>query len=286
MKAIFIFLFLMIGQLSFAQQYNSLVIEKDNVDGNNKIYKIGSAFVFDYEIVIDSVKWKLRTNKGMASACRFDLVDAGKDSIGVNRLHLLVKPVISKERTNKNQTEILYLEDPVFSSISSTGLVENEQNIWLHPMRSGFFGALETCPFPYVKKPLQIGQEWSDEMKISNSWSNALWGEWKGKSKLIYQYKVHKKSKLNTKVGKLECYVIESTAISKIGTAKLKSYYSEIFGFVRMEYEMANGVKINIWLEEVSSENDFTDMQAVLKYVKACKEKDIQLFRFVKLKNR
>ncbi|MPQ48395.1 hypothetical protein GCQ56_15430 [Marinifilum sp. N1E240] len=275
MKATFIFLFLMIGQFSFAQQYNSLVIEKDNVDGNNKIYKTGSVFVFDYEIVIDSVKWKLKTNNGMASACRFDLVDADKDSIGVNKLHLLVKPVISKERTNKNQTEILYLEDPVFSSISSTGLVENEQNVWLHPMRSGFFGALETCPFPYVKLPLQMGQEWSDEMKISNSWSNKLWGEWRGKLRLIYHYKVCEQCKLQTSIGSLNCYVIKSTAISKIGTAILKSYYSEQYGFVRMEYEMVSGIKVNIWLEEVSSEHDFTNMQAVLKYVKERKDEDV-----------
>ena len=272
MKQKLFIVFLFVGQLSFAQQYNSLVIEKDNVDANNKIYKTGSAFVFDYEIVIDSVKWKLKTNKGMASACRFDLVDALKDSIDVDKLHLLVQSVVDKERVNKNQTEIVYLEDPVFSSILSTGLVENDQNVWLHPMRSGFFGALETCPFPYVKLPLQMGQEWSDEMKISNSWSNKLWGEWRGKLRLIYHYKVCEQCKLQTSLGSLNCYVIESTAISKIGTAILRSYYSEQYGFVRMEYEMVSGIKVNIWLEEISDGNDFANMQAVLKYVNECKE--------------
>ena len=134
------------------------------------------------------------------------------DTVGLIQIHLIVKPVEETERTNKNQTQISYLEAPYFESSSSTGVVDNEENVWIHPIRNGFFNSLETCPFPYVKLPLKIQSEWSDAMLIGEPWGDDKWGKWDGQLLLNYHYTITGKETIKTKIGQIECYIVESTA--------------------------------------------------------------------------
>ncbi|WP_461641269.1 hypothetical protein [Labilibaculum euxinus] len=258
-------LFFFIGELCYSQQYNTLEIEKVNTDLNNNIYKIGNAFTFDYEIIIDGNKYRLNRN-GRFPGDKFTLVKEENDTLGL-KIQLIVPKVDKSQRTNKKQTEIYYLFEPDFSSLSGTGVVENENNIWLHPPRSGFFSALETCPFPYVKYPIEIGKNWQDKMKIGDHWCDEKWGVWKKKLLLLYDYKIKEKTNINTKVGALECYVIESNAKSEIGESKLKSYFSEKYGFIRLEYEMATGLRVNLWIDHFSENNNFNDFENIGKYI-------------------
>ncbi len=258
-------LFLFIGQVSFSQGFKTLYIEKKNVDSDNKIFKIGRAFIYDYEIIENGYNYKLNYNAGLPEN-KFELVKDEKDTLEL-KIHLLIPKVEKKERTNKNQTETYYIFEPTFSFMSQTGIVENNSNVWIHPPRSGFFVALETCPYPYVKLPIKIGKEWNDKMKIGDHWCNEKWGVWKKKLLLSYDYKITQKTKINTKIGKLECYVIESTAKSEIGESKLKSFFSEKYGFVRLEYEMATGIKVNLWLDNLKENNNFNGYENIGKYI-------------------
>ena len=197
---------------------------------------------------------------------KFKLINRNSDTIN-SRIHLIVSKFEKSEKTNKNQTEIDYLYFPDFAYISGTGIIENENNIWLHPPRDGLFSALETCPFPYVKFPVKIGKEWKDKMKIGDQWCNEKWGVWKKKLLLSYGYKTTQKTKINTKLGELECYVIESTAKSEIGESKLKSFFSEKYGFVRLEYEMVTGLKVNLWIDNLKENNNFNGYENIGKYI-------------------
>ncbi len=259
MKIKLTFLLLIIFQIGFSQQYDTVVIEEENIDENNEIYKTGNVFVYDYEIIQEGASCKLKNNSGMFARSEFELVPIGTDSIGVNKIHLIVLPVSDDDRTNKNQTQISYLQEPIYGSFSSTGAVENDKNIWIHPIRSGFFNSLETAPFPFVKMPLEIGTEWTDQMKIGQGWGNEMWGQWEGQLLLTYNYKIVEKEILNLKIGEIECFVIESNAQSNIGKTKLKSYFSEKYGFVRLEYELLNDLKVNMWLIEIKTGKEFND---------------------------
>lgn len=231
-------------QIVFSQQYDSVIIEEDSVDVNNNIYKTGNKYVFDYEIIEDNECLKLKKN----FFTDFQFVSAKEDSINVDRIHLVVKSTSNNERTNENQTQISYFEKPINSSISSTGLVENRFNIWIHPIRTGFFRSLETCPFPFVKLPIEIGKEWVDSMVIPANWGHVKWGTWDGGLLQAYKYKVTGREKIKTNFGLIDCYVIESTAASKKGQTTLKSYFSETFGFVRLEFVLLTYIRINMWL--------------------------------------
>ena len=257
------FIFLFIGQVCFSQGFKTLSIEKKNIDSNNKIFKTGKAFVYDYEIIKNDSAYKLSYIEGLPGN-KFKLVNKSKDT-NDSKIHLIIPKVEKSEKTNKNQTEIKYMYTPDLSFMSGTGVVENKNNVWIHPPRSGIFMSLETCPFPYIQLPIEIGKEWKDKMKIGDQWSNKLWGVWRKKLLLSYDYKISKKTKVKTGIGELECFVVESTAKSEIGVSKLKSYFSEEYGFVRLEYEMTTGLKINLWLDSFSV-NDFNDPKGIIKY--------------------
>ncbi|WP_066220018.1 hypothetical protein [Formosa haliotis] len=265
------FIFLILVQIGYSQQYDSVIIEEDSIDLNNKIYKPGSVFVYDYEIIIKDKKYKLKKNRSRHNQEKkkrevdFELVQTKSDSIGTDKIHLLVKPVEDTNRTNENQTQISYLEEPMYASLSSTGAVENSNNVWIHPIREGFFNSLETAPFPFIKSPLEIGTEWTDQMLIGEGWGNEMWGKWEGELLLTYNYKITDKKTVNTEIGNINCYIIESTAKSNIGITKLTSYFSEKYGFVRLEYELLNELKVNMWLIDYKTDKVFNDTRTFFK---------------------
>lgn len=251
MTRILTLLFLVISSIGLAQNYDTVIMDTQNIDATNEVYLVGNAYIFDYEIIKDGKVLKLKTNKGMYADAEFELVPLATADIEVDRIRLVVQQVSDTERTNEGQTEVSYIQDPLAKGMSLTGLVDNSNNIWLRPIRTGFFNALQTAPFPFVKKPLRVGAEWSDKMAIGPNWSNPLWGTWEEPLLLSHHYKVIKMETVKTPFGALECYVIESSATSDIGTTKLKSYFSDLYGFVRMEYELLNNLKVNLWLVDL-----------------------------------
>lgn len=250
MARILTVLFLIMLQTGAAQHYNSVVLDSVDIDATNEIYKVGNTYIFDYEIIKDSKTWKLKNNKGMFESTAFELAPLRTSNIEVDKIRLVVQQVSDAERTNKGQTEISYIQEPLSKGMNLTGLVDNVHNIWMYPIRIGFFNALQTAPFPYIKKPLTIGEEWTDKMAIGNNWGNTLWGTWEGPLLISYHYQVKAHEKVASSFGPIDCYIIESVATSAIGTTRLKSYFSEIYGFVRLEYELLYGLKVNFWLTD------------------------------------
>jgi hypothetical protein len=251
MKCIFIFSLLTTPFLSFSQQYERLELEKFKVDKNNLIYKVNNQFIFDYEIIINNDTMMLLKN----TIDSFELVHKSSDLIFIKQINCdIVKSTIFS-RVNKNQTNIIYSYVPTNGYGHTTGLVENEKNTWIHPVRSGFFKSLETCPFPYYKNLPDSINEWTDSMSIGSSWSNKIWGEWQNRLVLKYTYVFLNNEKINTPFGLLDCKIIDSRAESKIGISYLKMYYSEKYGFVKMDYVLATGIKINLTLTALKSFN-------------------------------
>lgn len=239
-----------------AQQYDYLYIEKDNIDENNKTYKVNNFYTYDYEIIIEGESYRLKKNESDKS----ELILDSSDLVDIEKIHLLVtEPLIAEGRTNENQTEITYYQVPIYSTYEVTGVVDNERNVWIHPSRSGFFRSLETCPFPYILKPFEIGREWSDSMLIGHRWGDEIWGVWESNLLLRYNYKLIGEENIQTELGELECYVVESSASSFLGVTNLKSYFSEKYGFMRLEYELLTGIKVNIWLIDFKENQEFNN---------------------------
>jgi len=239
-------LILLISNLSFGQQYDGLHIEKRKIDKNNSIYTLGKEFVFKIKITDNNSALFLTENNPNS----FELTEH-VDSLKISEIHLMVVKPKMFQRTNKKQTEVFYSYEPNPTSVSSTGIVENGKNLWIHPPRDGFFKSLETCPFPYIKLNEPIGFQWSDSMSIGDHWSNKRWGEWDGQLLLNYEYEITEKDKVLSKLGEIDCTVINATATSKIGETKLKAYYSNKYGFIKLEYTLSRGTRIELDLEKI-----------------------------------
>jgi hypothetical protein len=59
------------------------------------------------------------------------------------------------------------------SFIGTTGLIENDTVVWLHPPRNGEFGILEFSPFPMIHYPPKIGTHWKQQLWVPDQWSDA-----------------------------------------------------------------------------------------------------------------
>lgn len=261
MRMLVVFGFSLLSKFVWAQQYDALFAEKKNFDLDNRIYQVGKLFSFDYEIIENDLAFVLKENKtqfGEKMEAKFEL--ELKKTQNETLFKMFVKPILAEsERTNENQTQIVFTQKCNQSSFSSTGLIENDKNIWLHPIREGFFSSLEACPFPCLKFPLKIGNTWQDSMLIGEAWCGQKWGVWNSSLLLHYHYQIDEIKSIITPMGVLDCYVISSTATSSIGTSKLKSYFNETYGFVRYEYEMVTGLKVNIWLTKVENDRTLND---------------------------
>lgn len=243
----FIIIFFSLFKNCFAQQYDQLYIEKSKVDANNTFFTLGKEIVYEIRISRGGESIFLAEN----SYAGYKLT-SNPDSATVSKVYMkVIQPKLFK-RTNKNQTEILiYYSDPP-RSVSSTGVVENDQNIWIHPPRQGFFKCLETCPFPYLKFGLNEGDTWQDKMSIGQNWSDPLWGEWEGRLLLDYTYTMGGNSKVKTPFGDLDCAEINATASSNIGQSKLEAVFSSKFGFIALDYTLFNGIEISLQMIENS----------------------------------
>jgi hypothetical protein len=230
-------------------------------DKNNIIYSLGKEFVFAFDIIQDTNFLYLNKNE----IDEFILAKNSLDTNNISEIYLNVIKARFLKRTNKNQTEIIYRFAPKPKFTASTGVVENDKNVWLHPPRNGFFKSLETCPFPYIKKGLENEKKWQDSMSIGNHWSNVVWGEWEGRLLLKYEYEIIGSVLINSDLGQINCIKIVAKANSRIGTSYLTSYYSDVFGFVRLEYVLFNGLKINLKLVKVSSGPIYRNAQSLFE---------------------
>ena len=73
-------IFLFIGQVCFSQGFKTLDIEKNNVDSDNKIFKIGKAFIYDYEIIENDSVYKMSYIGGLPDN-KFKLINRNFDTI-------------------------------------------------------------------------------------------------------------------------------------------------------------------------------------------------------------
>lgn len=231
-------------------------------NSNNEIYKIGRIFTFSYYYENLNGKKFLIAKGDEIKKENYSIFDwkfieiENQNDETVNKINL--KPIagnpFQSQIDDYNQTGISYEfimnnERPLTMEV--TGAIENEMNVWIHPPRSSFFQILEINPFPYIKAPYKIGTKWNWKLGIGDHWSDKRWLEWKGGIENNYEYEIVDKKNISTKLGNLECYIVNAKAKSRIGETELISYFNLKYGFVKLEYKNIDGTKTILELEKV-----------------------------------
>jgi len=132
----------------------------------------------------------------------------------------------------------------------TTGAIENNEQIWMHPIRDNQYNYTEIAPFPSIKL---------DSLHNKGTWSNKTiilmgWGAFNGN--VTNDYMVVKKEE--RQYGDLlidNCWLIQSIGEhSKLGKNYLDFYFHATYGFVEMNYRFYDGTRISFVLSEVNSE--------------------------------
>jgi hypothetical protein len=255
---VIIFAILLSAQL-LGQVYKTVEIEKKNIDADNKIYRPGQQFIYHLTILngIDTLFLKMTEDRS------FELLSRKTDET-VSKVYLTVAQPKNKEKTNKKQTEIFYTYENLNYWASSTGIVENERNIWLHPPRDGFFRILQLFPFPYIKFEGQMHHQWTDHLAISEQWSNELIGEWHGVLETDLSYEWVENVNLKSSFGQVWCQKLKCISKSLLGENSLIAYFSKKHGFIKLEYSSFNNIRLHLDLETIKEVGVYTHLEAFL----------------------
>lgn len=111
------------------------------------------------------------------------------------------------------------------------GIIENEEEIWIHPMRHNQYKFTEVAPFPTIQFPLEIGKSWESTINIFEGW-----GEWNDKS-VVSNYEITGRTKFKYKNRLLNCWIVYAEAIFEDRNSSLKLLFNENLGIVKMTYQ-------------------------------------------------
>jgi len=234
----------------YAEQFDSTNTSENRFTANNITYLEGNTWTFDYYYEnLEGKQFKFEEWEGASeldwqersNAWSFIPIDQLTERT-IDVVELMVRPGLQPMIQNipdYNQSIIAYdypqvNGDKNFNSY--TGVIENEKNVWMHPPRDRFFRILELNPFPFIMAPYEVGTKWDWSLKIGSSWGDKRWKLWDERIENIYHYEIVDKRVIETPVGSLECYVIESKANSEIGQTHLTSYFNIEKGFVKLDY--------------------------------------------------
>jgi hypothetical protein len=243
---------------------NIYVENPDPTDSNpdrytidNQVYAINRKFIFDYFILKGADTLQISTPTTAGSHTDFQrewefVPKRTQHHDKIQTISISVQPGL----TNVNQTmlkyEYQYVPDFRSNTFSSTsGVIENEMNIWMHPHRDKYFMILELNPFPFIQQPFQISNKWTWSLQIGDYWKDERWKLWTGSITNNYEYEIIGKEKLKTKIGHMDCWVVKGTATSSIGSTGLIAYYNEKNGFVKLDYINIDKSKLTIEIKEI-----------------------------------
>jgi hypothetical protein len=243
------------------EQFDSTYINPNRYTKNNTTFSEGTVFTYAFKHITANNKKLLFTSDESVDNWKFDWKFVPTDSIDENTVKKVIitvkaglEPMI-QHIPDYNQTIIQFEYKTESGNVpfnSMSGVIENENNIWMHPPRDKYFRILELNPFPFIKAPYEIGNAWDWTLIVGSGWGDHRWKLWEGHLENQCKYVIKDKINLKTKLGEIECLVIESTASSSVGNTKLTSYFNAEFGFVKLDYLNIDGSKTKLELVEHS----------------------------------
>jgi len=237
------------GDGIIVEVFDSTIIDENKYNNDNVIFKVGSSFKYKYEhrTKTDELKYFRNDTVGWL------FVDADKENSATIKyvtISVASGNTMAAMDLDYDQTCLNYKLDRGYGH-SMSGVIENEANVWMHPPRSDYFKILQLNPYPYIKAPYELGAKWDWKLKIgAYYWMDIRWKTWEGNIENNYQYEITDKCILETVIGNIECFIIDATAKSRLGDTKLRAYFNEKLGFVKLDYVNIDGSQTNLELVE------------------------------------
>ncbi|MFT6137932.1 MAG: hypothetical protein ACJAUJ_001022 [Salibacteraceae bacterium] len=132
-----------------------------------------------------------------------------------------------------------------WTTMTTTGIIENNQKTSIHPFRQNQYSFTQVAPFPDVSHPLYEGKVWSVKFNIHEGW-----GVWTN-STLDQNYSVIGYETVSIEFGELEAWHVSSMTTTEFGTLTHHFWYNEEFGFIKMIIKNYVGQLLQFELAEV-----------------------------------
>ena len=135
-----------------------------------------------------------------------------------------------------------------WTSVVKTGIIENVEEIWMHPFRDNQYNFTEVAPFPQVQLPMEIGKAWKEQISPKGGY-----GDWSNKT-IISDFQVVLKESIIVPYGKInDCWKISARSIFDLGESHLEYWFNEKLGFVKFIYVNYGKQKLTIELQLVEN---------------------------------
>jgi len=183
--------------------------------------------------------------KMMATGLRWDVQPEIQDEIVIQvEFSERDKEQTKKYQLNKGILDRRWMEQGI------EGVIENVEEIWMHPFRFNQFNFTEVAPFPEIKFPLNIGKTWTGQLRIMEGWGD--WTNYSGN----FEYEVVANEGITTKFGSIEnCWHIKSKSNYPFGNSTLDYWFNESLGYVKKEYKNYGEQTLSIELEEIKEKS-------------------------------
>lgn len=149
------------------ERFDSTITSHDRYNRDNKIYTEGASFRYSYVYIRHDKSYYYKP-----SVDGWELVPYHE--LDDKTVKDFIIKVPKTYRKGYPQTLLNYYYPPGLN-YSSTGVIENPGNVWLHPPRRALFRILELNPFPYIKAPYKVGNKWEWTLRIGSHWSDDRW---------------------------------------------------------------------------------------------------------------
>ena len=125
-----------------------------------------------------------------------------------------------------------------WTQTDTTGFIDNEVKLWIHPPRHNQYTLTETSPFPDIRKKLNFGDQYTSVLFVGKGW-----GDLSGKKiKSTYTISKIKREKDET------LWTINAVSEFEGKTNTAKFIYSSKEGFIFIHYTFYNGDEMKMKL--------------------------------------
>jgi hypothetical protein len=228
-----------------------ILLLSNRLFGQDTIYKNKMNFVFS-AIFIDNTKDTITKETIVLSPTCKPWIDKSQKAVvflhspDIEGLKKFCDPVNSRQKDKVKHPSWPWTIN------YKTGMIETENEIWMHPFRANQYVSTEVAPFPEVKinlsKPIT---NWSTELNILLGWDN-----FKGVVKS--DYKLVDTNIVFLLKGEIlhNCWSYKAVAShSLLGKSTLLFIFHKKYGFLKFDYEFYDQTKISIQMIDVFSNN-------------------------------
>jgi hypothetical protein len=210
-------------------------------DNLKRIFKPCREFIYsakywdsEYNLISDEHIWMMATGKSwdVQPELQNELIiqyDYNESKVDIIRENGLNKELLERE----------------WSRIETTGVIETEVEVFLHPFRQNQYVFTEVVGFPEMRSPIKEGKTWTANLNIHEGW-----GDWEN-STLKSTYQIIGLDSLELPFIKLEAWHVRVSTLAEFGNSKHDFWYNEEFGFVKMIIKNYEDQLLVFELEEV-----------------------------------